>query len=226
VAGLSAVFVALGWSAGLVSDALFAYGDVLRLVAGGFLVLMGLVMLRAIPIPFLQRDFRVHMAEKPGGIVGSGFVGVAFAAGWTPCIGPILAGILALAGTSGGGGPGALLLGVYALGFSVPFLAFAQLLTLWRRVRTYAGIIERVGGILLILVGLVLLLDGVGRFAPYLASLGSLETVLLGASEPTFLLAFGAGILSFLSPCVLPILPSFLAYLTGVGMEPLIEPGA
>lgn len=220
VAGLSAVFIALGWSAGFVSDFLFDFGEALRVIAGVFLVLMGLVMLRVIPIPFLQRDFRVHMAKKPGGFFGSALVGVAFAAGWTPCIGPILAGILALAGSSGSGSQGGLLLGVYALGFAVPFLLFAQLLPLWRHLRKYAGVIERVGGVLLIAVGAVLLLDWVSRFAPYLASLGSLETVLLTGTEPTFALAFVAGAMSFLSPCVLPILPSFLAYLTGVGIEP------
>lgn len=226
VVGLSAVFIALGWSAGLVSDFLFDFGEALRVIAGIFLVLMGLVMLRVIPIPFLQRDMRVHMARKPGGFFGSALVGVAFAAGWTPCIGPILAGILALAGSSGSGAQGGLLLGTYALGFAIPFLLFAQLLTLWKHLRKYAGLIERIGGVLLILVGAVLLLDWVSRFAPYLASLGSLETVLLTGSEPTFMLAFVAGAFSFLSPCVLPILPSFLAYLTGVGIEPLTESSA
>ena len=218
--GLSAVFIALGYGAGFVSDVLFDFGDVIRIVAGVFLVAMGLVMLRLIPIPFLQRDLRVHMAEKPGGLFGSFVVGVAFAAGWTPCIGPILAGILALAGSTGSGFQGAALLGVYALGFAVPFLLFAQLLPLWKRLRRYAGTIEKVGGVLLVAVGLLLLFDGVSRFAPFLASLGSLETALLGQTEPTFALSFLAGSLSFLSPCVLPILPSFLAYLTGVSVHP------
>lgn len=221
--GLSSVFVALGWSAGIVGDLLFDFGDAIRVAAGVFLVGMGLVMLRAIPVPFLQRDLRVHLARKPGGVLGSALVGVAFAAGWTPCIGPILAGILALAGAGGSGLQGAGLLGAYAAGFAVPFLVFAQLLPLWRGVRRYARMVERIGGVLLIAVGALLLANGVGRFAPYLASLGSLETALLAGAEPTFALAFVAGALSFLSPCVLPILPSFLAYLTGVGVEPVPE---
>lgn len=224
VLGLSMTFIALGLSVGIVSNILFDFGDELRVVVGLFLILMGLVMLRLLPIPFLQRDVRVHMARKPGGFLGSVLVGVAFAAGWTPCVGPILASILALAGSSGSASQGGRLLGSYALGFAVPFLLFAQLLALWRHLRRVARVIERVGGVLLILVGTVLLLNWVGQLAPYLASLGSLETVFLKGAEPSFALAFIAGALSFLSPCVLPILPSFLAYLTGVGAEPLTTP--
>jgi len=221
ILGLSAVFVALGFSAGLVSNVLFDYGDIIRIVAGIFLVLMGVLMLRVIPIPFLQREMRVHLANKPTGYAGSALVGVAFAAGWTPCIGPILGGILAIAGTSGGAGQGGLMLGMYALGFAIPFLIAAQFLTIWRGLRRYTGIIEKVGGTLLILVGLLLLSGAVNSFAPYLASLGSVEGAVLGASTPTLGVAFLAGALSFLSPCVLPILPSFLAYLTGMNVDQL-----
>lgn len=227
VLGLSAVFVALGFSAGLVSNLLFDFGDVIRIVAGAFLVLMGAVMLRLIPIPFLQRDMRIHMQNKPTGYAGSALVGVAFAAGWTPCIGPILAGILGIAATTGGAAQGGLLLGVYALGFAVPFLLFAQILPAWKALRRYTGIIERVGGALLIVVGLLLLSGAVNALAPYLASLGSLEgAVLGGAATPTLGVAFLAGALSFLSPCVLPILPSFLAYLTGMNVDQLMESGS
>lgn len=220
IGGLSAVFIALGFSAGLVSDLLFEFGDVLRIVAGVFLVLIGGLMLRLLPL--LQRDFRVHLANKPAGYAGSALVGVAFAAGWTPCIGPILGGILALAGTSGTAAQGGALLGVYALGFAVPFLLAAQLLTVWRALKRYTGLIERIGGALLIAVGVLLLTDAVNTFSPYLASLGSLENALVGSSL-SFALAFVAGALSFLSPCVLPILPSLLAYLTGMNAEGILE---
>jgi cytochrome c-type biogenesis protein len=222
VLGLSAVFVALGFSAGFVSNVLFDFGDALRVIAGAFLILMGLVMLRLLPLPFLQREARVHLARKPEGYLGSVLVGVAFAAGWTPCIGPILAGILAVASASGTASQGALLLGVYALGFAVPFLLAAQMLTFWRRLNRYTRLIEKVGGVLLILVGIVLLSNWISVLSPYLASLGSLETILLVGAEPSFFLAFAAGTLSFLSPCVLPILPSFLAYLTGMNAERLM----
>ena len=216
VFGLSLTFIALGFSAGFVSDMFFNFGDAFRVVTGSFLILMGLVRLRLFRISWLQRDVRVRLAQKPAGFLGSVLVGVAFAAGWTPCVGPILASILALAGSSGSASRGGWLLGSYALGFAVPFLLFAQLFSLWQQLRLFAGVLEHVGGVLLIIVGGVLLLDWTGQFAPYLASLGSLETVLFRCAEPSFVLAFVAGAFSFLSPCVLPILPSFLAYLTGV----------
>ncbi len=220
--GLSLVFVALGFSAGFISDVLFDYGDALRIVAGIFLVFMGAVMLHLVPLPFLQRDLRAHLARKPAGYAGSALVGVAFGAGWTPCIGPVLTGILALAGASGSPLQGGLLLGVYSLGFAVPFLVAAQFLTAFRSLNRYAGLVEKVGGVLLIIVGVLLLTNSVAALSPYLASLGSLENALAG-SPPTLSLAFVAGGLSFLSPCVLPILPSFLAYLTGVNAEGLLR---
>ncbi len=220
--GLSMVFIALGFSAGLVSDFLFDFGDVLRIVAGAFLVFMGLVMMRLLPIPCLQRDLRAHLAKKPSGYAGSALVGVAFGAGWTPCIGPILGGILVIAGTSGSALQGGLLLAMYSLGFAIPFLIAAQMLTAFRKLNKYSGIIEKVGGVLLIAVGILLLTNSVAALSPFLASLGSVENALAG-SPPSLLLSFVAGFLSFLSPCVLPILPSFLAYLTGVNAEQLLR---
>ena len=216
--------MALGFSAGLVSDLLFDYGDALRIAAGVFLIFFGLLMLRLIPIPFLQRDLRAHLSNKPSGYVGSALVGVAFGAGWTPCVGPILGGILVIAGTSGSAAQGGLLLAAYSLGFALPFLAAAQALTAVRKLNHYAGIIEKVGGVLLILVGILLLTNSVAALSPYLAGLGSLESSLAG-STPSFGLAFVAGLLSFLSPCVLPILPSFMAYLTGVSADQLLARG-
>ena len=221
ILGLSLVFVALGFSAGLVSDFLFRFGDALRIVAGAFLVFFGLLMLRLIPIPFLQRDLRAHLTDKPSGYAGSALVGVAFGAGWTPCVGPILGGILVIAGTSGSAAQGGLLLAVYSLGFAIPFLIAAQTLTAFKQLNRYAGIIEKVGGVLLIIVGALLLTNSVAALSPYLARLGSLEGSLAG-SQPSFFLAFIAGLLSFFSPCVLPILPSFLAYLTGVSADRLL----
>lgn len=221
VLGLSTVFVALGFSAGLVSDLLFRFGDTLRVIAGVMLIFFGLLMLGLIPLAFLQRDLRARFSAKPSGYAGSLLVGVAFGAGWTPCVGPILGGILLVAGTSGSALQGGLLLGAYSLGFALPFLLAAQVLPSVRKLNRYTGIIEKAGGVLLIAVGVLLLTNSVAALSPYLASLGSLETVLAG-TQVGFGLAFVAGLLSFLSPCVLPILPSFLAYLTGVGAGTLL----
>lgn len=225
VAGLSAVFVALGFSAGLISYTLLAYGDTLRIVAGGLLIVMGVIMLDLVPVPFFKREIRVHLMRKPEGYLGSVVVGVAFAAGWTPCIGPILAGILGIAATTGGAAQGGLLLLFYSLGFSLPFLALSQLLPVTRALGRHARTVERVGAVLLIAVGVLLVSGALNALSPYLAGFGSAETSWLGGlGSPTLALAFVAGALSFLSPCVLPILPSFLAYLGGTNLAPLLEP--
>lgn len=225
IVGLSSVFVALGFSAGLVGDILFDYGDVLRIIAGVFLTLMGLVMLRFIPIRFLQRDIRFRLSRKPGGYFGSVGVGVAFGAGWTPCIGPVLTGILAIAGTSGSASQGGLLLAAYSAGFAVPFLIAAQMLPAWRKLNRYTGIIEKIGGAMLVIVGVILLSNWIAAISPYLASLGSLESLLSVSGNPSLWIAFIGGGLSFLSPCVLPILPPFLAYLTGLNADQLMQAG-
>lgn len=226
--GVSTVFVALGYSAGIVGDIFFEYDSEIRIVAGIFLILMGIVMLRVLPIPFLNRDFRAHMARKPDGFFGSAVVGLAFGAGWTPCIGPILGGILAIASAGGNATQGGLLLAVYSIGFGIPFMLAAQALTAWRKLNKYAGIIEKVGAVMLILVGLVVLLNLMSWLAPYLLAFGSVEGVLgdSAAINPSYFIAFLAGALSFLSPCVLPILPGFLAYLTGINSQKLLNPNS
>jgi len=128
LAGVSMVFISFGIVGGLVGNFLFDFGDAVRIVAGIFLLFFGLIMLKAIPIPFLQRDIRAHLSNKPSGFAGSFLVGLAFGAGWSPCIGPILASIIAIASTQGSALQGGVLLAVYSLGFAVPFLIFAQLL--------------------------------------------------------------------------------------------------
>jgi cytochrome c-type biogenesis protein len=228
--GVGAVFISLGALGGFVGALLVGFGELLRIGAGILLLFFGLLMLRLIPLPFLQRDLRAHLSHKPTGYAGSVLVGLAFGAGWTPCIGPILASIITVASARGSATQGAMLLTIYALGFAIPFVLAAQMLPAIGKLSRYTGIIEKMSGGLLLLVGLVLLTGVLGRFSPYLASLGSFESllggsvlVLPGDSVPFSLypLALLAGALSFMSPCVLPILPSFLAYLTGVNAEGL-----
>lgn len=230
--GVSMVFISFGILGGLVGDFLFSFGDVVRIIAGVFLVLFGLIMLRLLPIPFLQRDLRAHLSDKPSGYAGSVLVGLAFGAGWSPCIGPILAGIITVASTQGSALQGGILLAVYSLGFAIPFMIAAQVLPSVRRLNKYVGIIEKVGGVLLIVVGILLLSNAVNALSPYLLRFGSLESllgenlvILPGDKIPVSLypLALAGGALSFLSPCVLPILPSFMAYLTGVNADQLMH---
>jgi cytochrome c-type biogenesis protein len=213
--GLSTVFVSLGFGAGLIGEALWRYGDALRIGAGLLLIVMGLVLAGIVKPAFMQREVRARVSKHPGGYLGSAVVGAAFGVGWTPCVGPVLAGVLALASASGSAGQGAALLGAYALGFSLPFLAVAVFLPTRSLASTFGDRAERFAGVMLLLLGVLLLSGQLDRIAPFLASLGSLESLLSGAA-PGLAVSALAGTLSFLSPCVLPLVPSYAAFLTGV----------
>jgi cytochrome c-type biogenesis protein len=209
------VFVALGFGAGLVGELFFVYDRALRIGAGLLLIGFGLMLTGLVRVPFLQREARVRIVRHPGGYAGSALVGLAFGVGWTPCVGPVLAGVLALASSGGDAGRGALLLGAYAVGFAIPFLLLAGFAPTARLARRFGDRGEKVAGWLLVGVGVLLLSDQLARIAPFLASLGSLEGALAGAA-PGLLVSAAAGTLSFLSPCVLPLVPAYLAFLTGV----------
>ncbi|MBU6288583.1 MAG: cytochrome c biogenesis CcdA family protein [Chloroflexota bacterium] len=179
VIGFGAVFVGLGASVGLVG---FAFQDVVRslafrIVAGGALVVLGLHGAGIVRIPALMRDVRVRF--NPAGKLGvapSFLVGAAFAAGWTPCIGPILGTILLYAGTEGTVGKGALLLAAYSLGLGVPFLlagyALESATLVMRRVNQQARAVELASGALMAAMGVVVMTGGLTWFAGYLSDLG------------------------------------------------------
>jgi cytochrome c-type biogenesis protein len=160
VAGFSTVFIALGASASAVGGLLRAYSYQLSLVAGVAIVVMGLHFLGLTPIAWLAREKRLEVA-KPVGLWGAYAMGLAFAFGWTPCIGPILAAILAVAASEATVAKGAGLLAVYSAGLGVPFVvaAFAvkPFAALLARLRTHLGTIEKVMGGLLVLTGIAFL---------------------------------------------------------------------
>ena len=160
VAGFSTVFVALGASASALGSLLRFYSNELAIVAGAVIVVMGLHFLGVTPIRLLHRQARLNL-QKPVGLWGAYVMGLAFALGWTPCIGPILAAILAVAASKATVAKGAGLLAVYSLGLGVPFLVaalavepFAAFLT---RFRAHLAHMERVMGGLLVLTGIAFL---------------------------------------------------------------------
>ncbi|HXQ46606.1 MAG TPA: cytochrome c biogenesis protein CcdA [Caulobacteraceae bacterium] len=160
VLGFSTVFVALGASASVVGAVVRAYSDVLATVAGIVIIIMGLHFLGLTPIALLMREKRVAI-QKPVGLWGAYVMGLAFAFGWTPCIGPILAAILAVAASESTVARGAGLLAVYSLGLGIPFMlaAFAvePFAAFLARFRTHLATVEKAMGGLLVLTGIAFL---------------------------------------------------------------------
>ncbi len=161
VIGFTLIFVALGATATALGRMLNAYHVWLERVGGALVVFFGLYTLGAFRLPLLAREARVQLADKPLGFLGSVLAGMAFGAGWTPCIGPILGSILLYTSTRADLGQGLGLLGAYSLGLAVPFLAAAwaleTFLRWFQRFRRYIGWVERVAGVLLLVVGALLL---------------------------------------------------------------------
>jgi cytochrome c-type biogenesis protein len=154
--GLSLIFVTLGATAGLVGAAITSNPWV-RIVGGVIIIIFGLHLIGLLKIKWLYRDTRQFSNEKPRGMLGSLTLGIAFAAGWTPCIGPIFGAIIGLAATSGGWKSGLLLSAFYSAGLAVPFLitglGINQFLGFYSKFRAHLHKVEVVSGIVLILIG-------------------------------------------------------------------------
>jgi cytochrome c-type biogenesis protein len=172
VLGFSLVFIALGASATALGRALNYYQVWLQRIGGVLIIAFGLVCLGVIRIGALAQERRVQVERKPVGYLGSALVGMAFAAGWTPCIGPVLGGILGLAATSQDLSRGMLLLAVYSAGLAVPFLiaaaALESFLAWFQRFRRFLPWVMRASGVLLIFVGLLMVTGEFTRLAGWL----------------------------------------------------------
>ncbi len=166
VLGFSVVFISLGAGATFVSQFLTDYMHIISKVAGVFLVLLGIHFLGLYKIKFLNYEQRFHVGSKKVGVIGSFFVGFAFAFGWTPCIGPILAGILAIAASEETVMRGIILLAFYSAGLALPFLitavAFNSFLSVSGKIKKHFRIVEIIGGVLLILIGILIFTGSLG----------------------------------------------------------------
>jgi len=176
VSGFSVLFIALGASVGLEGYVLIDRIDLLAKIGGLLVVVLGLHLMGVIKIPILYREKRLDVPRSGDpSYVASLAVGMVFAAGWTPCVGPVLAGILVLAGASGTVAQGALLLTVYSLGLGVPFLLTALLLTTainqFRRLNRYMRVIEVGSGLLLVAAGVLLFTGNLQVLNGYLNTL-------------------------------------------------------
>ena len=167
-AGLSVIFLALGGTAGLVGSAIISNPWV-RIIGGLVIIVFGLHLIGLLKIKYLYKDTRQFSSEKPRGMLGSLTLGIAFAAGWTPCIGPILGGIIGLAATSGGWKGGLFLSAFYSAGLAVPFLVTGlginQFLSFYGKFRRHLHKVEVVSGIILILIGLLVMSNRVTLLA-------------------------------------------------------------
>ncbi|AUH32404.1 cytochrome c biogenesis CcdA family protein [Paracoccus tegillarcae] len=172
VLGLSVVFLVMGFAASAFGRAFLQYQEWLSRIAGVMVIVMGLHFLHVIRIPFLDQEARLEAGEQGGTAFGAFVLGLAFAFGWTPCIGPQLGMILSLAAAGGEMGRGTALLAVYAMGLGIPFLLSAIFINrsigLMNRIKPYMGTIERVMGGLLVIVGIMLLTGAFAAFAYWL----------------------------------------------------------
>ena len=178
ILGFTIIFMALGATATALGATLGRLLPALQQVGGVIITLFGLYLMGILRPSFLMRERRVQLARKPGGRVGSVLVGMAFGAGWTPCVGPVLASILLYAGMQATMSQGMLLLLVYAIGLGIPFfvaaVAFNWFLAGTRALRSKLGIIERVAGALMIVVGVLLVSGRFALMSNYLAGFGQL----------------------------------------------------
>lgn len=174
VLGFTLIFVTLGASATVLGRLLLAYRVWITRAGGALIVLFGLYLLGVARIAIFDQDRRVHLADKPVGYLGSVLVGVAFGAGWTPCLGPILGAILTYTAAEADLARGLPLLLAYSLGLALPFLVAAvaveRFLLTVQRARPYLTRVSQVSGALLVLVGVLMMFDYFTVIAAYLQS--------------------------------------------------------
>jgi cytochrome c-type biogenesis protein len=185
--GLSMIFVSLGALAGLVGASITS-NPWLRIIGGVVIIGFGLQLMGVLKIGALYRDTRFFSQQKPRGMLGSMTLGMAFAAGWTPCIGPILGGILGLAATSGGWKSGLLLSSFYAAGLAVPFLvtglSINRFLNFYSKFRQHLHKVEVVSGSVLLLIGLAVAFNYTTRLSSLLTWVPNAESLIKVKPQP------------------------------------------
>jgi len=196
--GFALVFIAMGAAASSVGAFLLKNKSLLYKIAGGIIVFFGLFLLGVFKIGGLYRERRFHSAGRRG-LLGAFVLGLAFAFGWTPCIGPILGAILALAATRETVAQGTFLLAIYSAGLAAPFLLTAlglnKFLTFAQRIRPHLRWVERGAGVLLIAVGVLIFANQLTRLSGYLSFLNALEL-----SPPPAAAVTGASAAELLEP--------------------------
>ena len=172
VLGLSTVFLLMGFAASSFGRLFLQYQVLMGRVSGAVIILLGLHFLHVLRLPLLDREARLDAGDRGGSALGAYVLGLAFAFGWTPCIGPQLGAILSLAASGASLARGTALLAVYAIGLGIPFLLAAMFITrslaVMNRLKRHMQLIEKAMGALLIVVGLALLTGAFSRFSYWL----------------------------------------------------------
>jgi cytochrome c-type biogenesis protein len=181
VLGFSIVFIALGATATALGATLRRSLPLLQEIGGVVIVFFGLYLIGVVRVPWLMRERRVHLSSRPAGMAGTVIVGIAFGAGWTPCVGPVLASILLYAGVRATMARGMLLLGSYALGLGVPFfvaaVGFNWFIAGTQRLRRWLRPMEIIAGLLLVVVGVMLFTGRFAALSNFFAGFGQLINV-------------------------------------------------
>ena len=223
VLGFSVVFI-VGWggAATLLGKIFSTYKSEIAQLGGVVVIVFGLVNLGILRIRWFYYDTRPQWnSQRRGGGLSSTLMGVFFAAGWTPCIGTTLGAILTLGFGQGTTGQAMVLASGYALGLGLPFLAIGlgieRASRFLRRFRQHLRKVQIFSGLLLIVMGFMLLTNQLTMIAIWSQRNGFYLDLPLGssASAPTYFVAVLAGLVSFLSPCVLPLVPAYIGYLSG-----------
>ncbi len=163
VAGFTIIFVLLGATASIAGAVLSQHLEAIRVVGGVLIIVMGIFVMDVLNVPFLRREAKMHLKTRPAGYAGTLLVGMIFGAGWTPCTGPFLGSVLALAMSTDTLGRGMTLLTFYSLGLGIPFIlsaiAISVFLSSFNKIKKYLRVIRITSGAILVLMGVLLILD-------------------------------------------------------------------
>lgn len=227
---LNSVFFVLGFTLvfsvlGILFQTVLAHAphsvmSILTLIGGILIVGFGILLIASAKyiIPFFSAEHKIHVNKYSNSYLSSFVFGIAFALGWTPCVGAILGAIYIFAATSPG--IGFLLLLAYSLGLGIPFIIFgafiSRLSDFMGKIKGFLKYFNIIGGLFLVAMGVLVITGYIGLLSVFLIGPGSSMPL---SNQLNFLIALVAGVLTFLSPCILPILPAYFSYMAGTASE-------
>jgi len=225
VAGFSLVFI-VGWggAATALGQVFGAYKSIIARIGGIVVILFGLATLDIIRIPWFYYDTRPQFSGRTGTYASSGLMGLFFAAGWTPCIGATLGAILTLGVSQRTAWQAMWLASGYSLGLGIPFLLLAvgldRAMGLMRKISRFRRVFQIASGVLIIAIGVLLVTNWMSLIAVWAFQHKLFIDVFSSSSGiPSYFISVLAGILSFLSPCVAPLVPAYIGYLSGRALQ-------